>query len=286
MKYSEKNKAENTFVLDRRVLNRFLKFAGDLNMDGLSGFILEKFKHERLKNKKRSTVNFEISKVKAFTSWCEKIGYVAADPLKHVSRVKEEPRDVRVLSADEEEALLTCSPPRTRFFIEIALNTGMRHREILNLKWSDIDFKNRILSVKKSKTGDNRDIPINSRLYAVLSETQERRVGDWVISRDGKKMVTAEVGFNSAVRRAGIPHIRIHDLRHTFITNLLHAKVDARTIMEFSGHKTYSMFTKYSHPQSDHKKQAIERLADTTDCKNFGRILETLPDKKNSDSDK
>ncbi|MBN1881014.1 MAG: site-specific integrase [Deltaproteobacteria bacterium] len=286
LNYSKENKAQNTYKQDDLVLNRFLEYVGDLDMENLSGFMLEKYKHERLKKNKKSSANIDIIKIKAFTSWCEKVGYIETNPFKHVRYFKEDRPPVRVLSAGEKVMLLENANPRTRLFIELALNTGMRHGEILNLRWDDIDFKNGSLFVRTSKTGDSRTIPINSHLLQVLLEAEKDQKCDWIISHNGNKMATMKKGFAATVHRAGIPYARVHDLRHTFITDMQQAKVDIRTIMEFSGHKTFEMFKRYSHPQPDHMKEAIESLVDTRDQKNFGRILETLRIDKKVGEDK
>ena len=55
------------------------------------------------------------------------------------------------------------------FFIKLALNTGLRVSDILNLTWENIDLKNRIISLQEQKTGKNKVIDINDTLYIALS---------------------------------------------------------------------------------------------------------------------
>jgi integrase len=63
-----------------------------------------------------------------------------------------------------------------------------------------------------------------------------------------------------ALRKAGIPHRRFHDLIYIFATRLVMKGTDLGTLQELMGHKNINMIKRYSHPTSEHKKRAIERL--------------------------
>ena len=78
-------------------------------------------------------------------------------------------------------------------------------------------------------------------------------------------------------RGAGqLPKYRLHDLRHTFITDLITSGVDIITIMEITGHKDIRMIKQYSHPTDIHKKQAVEKLISysiNSDSNHIARIF-------------
>jgi site-specific recombinase XerD len=69
-----------------------------------------------------------------------------------------------------------------------------------------------------------------------------------------------KTGFQNAVKRAGIPHVRFHDLRHTFASHLVMGGVDIRTVQELLGHKDIRMTMRYSHLAPDHMKNAVRIL--------------------------
>jgi integrase len=87
-----------------------------------------------------------------------------SNPLNKVKFFKESPPKERILSHEEEKTLLDSSPNHIRPILITALNTGMRYRELLNLKWDDVDLDSNYIHVKTSKTGKDRKIPINQTL--------------------------------------------------------------------------------------------------------------------------
>ena len=68
------------------------------------------------------------------------------------------------------------------------------------------------------------------------------------------------MGFWKAVKLAGIPHIRFHDLRHTFATRLVRAGVDIVTLQHLLGHANITMTSRYAHSLADSKLDAVRRL--------------------------
>jgi integrase len=126
-----------------------------------------------------------------------------------------------------------------------------------------------------------RSIPINSILFQAISEYRKRREtgrpsagdgtedacaprGDYLFFNDrtGKPILDTKTGFQKAVRRAGIPHIRFHDLRHTFATRLVVRGADLATVSELLGHATIEMTMRYAHPSPDVRRRAVELLCD------------------------
>jgi integrase len=68
------------------------------------------------------------------------------------------------------------------------------------------------------------------------------------------------VGFMKAVRLAKIPHIRFHDLRHTFATRLVRSGVDIITVQKLLGHSNITTTSRYAHSGADAKMEAVKRL--------------------------
>jgi integrase len=78
--------------------------------------------------------------------------------------------------------------------------------------------------------------------------------------KDGERFLDLKKGFKKAVKLAGIPKIRFHDLRHTFATRLVQADIDISTVQHLLGHARISMTARYAHSPDQARVAAVERL--------------------------
>ena len=175
--------------------------------------------------------------------------------------LKEPPGRVRFLSGGEVDELLNACPHYLKSIVIIALNTGMRRSEILTLKWSDIDFKRKTITLMKTKNNEIREIPINNVLYKELRKIPLHIRSNYVFcNRRGEPFQKVQKGFQSALKRAGIEDFRFHDLRHTFASYLVMSGVYIRTVQQYLGHKKIEMTMRYSHLSPSHLEQGVNRL--------------------------
>ena len=185
-------------------------------------------------------------------------------------RVPKKPE--RILT-ESEEALLLAACDRVRGkhlrpIVTLALHTGMRKGEILGLLWSQVDLDNRTIHIHnaKSRHGE-RGIPMNQAVQDLLFDLAQKRTSDFVFPSartPGKPIRDHKMGFWRAVELAGIPHIRFHDLRHTFATRLVRAGADLITVQHLLGHANITMTARYAHALKDGKIYAVRRLESKT----------------------
>ncbi len=164
----------------------------------------------------------------------------------------------------------------------ISLYTGLRLGELLALKWSDIDFKNRILKVTKStskimqnhkqieivglpKTNTSiREIPLTSGLIKILKELKTN-TSEYVVSNKKGNCIdyrTYQYSFENLLKKLHIKHYGFHSLRHTFATRLLENNVDIKTISELLGHSSPTVtLNRYVHSNMDNKRKAMQKIA-------------------------
>jgi site-specific recombinase XerD len=187
-------------------------------------------------------------------------GKVKENPARLVKHRLENNARVRFLSADEETALRkaieAASPERLTEF-ELALHTGMRVSEQYGLAWADVSLARRVLTIRRSKHGSARHVPLNRAAIRALETLSERTGGTGFVcgGAPGPRQ-----WFEPVVRKAKIADFHWHDLRHTFASRLTMTGVDLRTVQELMGHKTIAMTVRYSHLAPKHTLAAVERL--------------------------
>ena len=151
---------------------------------------------------------------------------VEEDNLKRVRRVKlleECNARLRYLCAEECRALVNACDEHLKPIVIMALNTGMRKGEILNLRWDIVDLKHGFILLDHTKNGERREVPINNTLRETLSTLVRRLDVPYVFydPTNGQSYGNVQRSFNSALKRTGIRDFRFHDLRHTFASHLV-----------------------------------------------------------------
>ena len=187
--------------------------------------------------------------------------YLKHNQLHTVRKFKESPGRLRYLNEKEIAKLLDSCADHLRPIVIMALNTGMRKCEILNLSWADVDMEKGVLTIRKTKNNEIRMIPINESLHRTLESLKKETTRQPVLaSKDGKPFVDLKRSFATAVKKAGITDFRFHDLRHTFASRLVMVGVDIRTVQELMGHKDIRMTMRYSHLSDAHLKEAVNKV--------------------------
>jgi integrase len=212
-----------------------------------------------------STINRELSCLRRIFNLAISWDKAERNPVKGVRFFREESLPARILKDDEIELLLLCCNRITADVVQLALNTGMRRGEILNLRWAQVDLTEGYITVIKTKSGRQRQIPINETAHNLLK--RRPRNGAFVFHRNGKPAKSVRTTYEQSVKRAAIGHCRFHDLRHTFATNLVLRGVPLPVVKELLGHSTISTTMRYAHPTPESKRNAVallDRSADLT----------------------
>jgi len=157
----------------------------------------------------------------------------------------------------------------------VALNTGLRRGEILNLKWQDVNFTERFIAVRETKSKKNRYVPMNQETFDLLRALFRHTSGDYVFPgvKPGQHLSESYVThwFGETVKEAGIEDFHFHDLRHTFASWLVMSGIDLTTVQQLLGHQTYQMTLKYAHLSPEHRKSAVDILSRKTFKLSAGR---------------
>ncbi|MCP4702475.1 MAG: site-specific integrase [Gammaproteobacteria bacterium] len=172
------------------------------------------------------TINREIGFLSSAINWGNLRHNLGLPNPATQTRLKEPEGRVRYLERGEYQSLIEAaekaSLPLLAPFIRLAVNTGMRCGEMLNLEWKRVNIEGRIvyLEEKDTKTRRRRSIPLNQGACQALLECAKFRIkyasdARYVfIHRDGRRLKSFKRSFNTACKVAGIDDFHIHDLRH------------------------------------------------------------------------
>jgi integrase len=213
-----------------------------------------------LTNVKPASVNRELACLKFMFSLAKKWKLVDENPVKEVKLFQEQKIEMHILDKDETDRLIHCSAHHLKPILIVALNTGMRKGEILNLRWNDIDFDRYFIFIRETKSGRSRKVPMNYLVLEALNSLKRESEYVFYNPETKKRIKDVKTAFKAACRRAGIKDLRFHDLRHTAATYMVTGGVDLVTVAEILGHTDIKMTMRYAHPTPENKRKAVNVL--------------------------
>lgn len=232
----------------------------------VSGYI----KNRKEEGAATATINRELATLNHFLARCVEWKWAKEKP--RITKGQEARKKIVVLAPQDQQALMRAAigdqDSLTWLFVAIALGTGMRHSEILRVRWDDVDTDLRRIHLSRAKAG-TREQPIPPALAATLAREHEQlgKPDGWLFptARADAKHAhrqTMAPQFRRAVERAKLDPTKVtpHVLRHTAITGLVRAGVDLPTIQRISGHKTLAMVLRYTHLSDNHIDDAVAKL--------------------------
>jgi integrase len=203
-----------------------------------------------------------------------------ANPVKEVSRFAERAVE-RFLSPDEREALegvlhtAERTPPGRQghigrdgvWAIRLLSLTGMRRDEIRDLRWEQVNWRQKVLRLPDSKTG-KREVVASDDVMALLGKIGQAKGhpqrGLVVCSKNGKKLHSLGATWRRVRLLAGLPDdTRIHDLRHSLASDAIMDGVPLEVVGKMLGHKNYRTTQRYSHIADTALREAVNKTAKT-----------------------
>lgn len=175
---------------------------------------------------------------------------------------KEKQTHIRWLEPEEAGRLISELPPPWDNIVLLALSTGLRKSNLLEMRWDQIDLDRQVTWVypEQSKSGKPFGVALNSVAMSVL-KAQQGLHPVYVFAVNGRPMrVDANTAWRSALLRAGISDFRFHDLRHTWASWLVQSGVSLQELKEMGGWHSFEMVLKYAHLAPDHMKANAEKL--------------------------
>lgn len=244
----------------------------------------------------KTMANRTLAVLSAMFSWAAKQHLVPAghNPVKAVERFKENRKERFLTTAeltalgdalheaetiglpyavDEKKAKAKHAPkpenrrtvygPHAVSAIRLLLLTGARRREILDLKWSEVDLERGVLFLPDSKTG-KKTVVLSAAAVAILESLP--RVGKYVIAgssagtEDEKPRADLNKPWEAILKRAGLEDVRLHDLRHSFASVGVGGSLGLPIIGKLLGHTQAATTQRYAHLDVDPLKRAADEI--------------------------
>ena len=272
--YSETNNKPSTIYAKDSVLRTHLVPAfGSLRLDQIGPAEIEAYKAAKLGDGygKKSVTN-QVTVLRKLLNlaveWgvLDKAPKVKGFPLKTDTIGEDE-----FLSFEETDRFLKAAAPEWKPFLVVALKTGLRVGELLALKWADVDTVSGQLVVRSTlwrdqegtpKGGKNRAVALSAAAVATLKAHKHLR-GAYVFCDVAGKRLTHNIVRDivpATCRKAGLKHITMHGLRHSFASHLVMRGVSLMAVKELLGHESFEMTLRYAHLSPDVKREAVQCL--------------------------
>jgi integrase len=258
----------------------------DKQLDAITAYVIERWRSEKSKAKmKPATINSYVNPLKGAMSRAVEWGIIESHDLHKVKALKVDNSRIRFLDKKEEPALRTTLKirdkrikderengnkfrqqrsypllPELRDYhfadhleplVLLAMNTGMRKGELLNLRWENVDLINNVVTIKaeNAKSGKARHIPLNNESKQTFAGWQkDTKEQGFIFEGEPNKAITdVKKAWANLLVEAKVTEFNFHDLRHLFASKLVMAGVDLNTVKELLGHAKLDMTIRYAH---------------------------------------
>ena len=215
-----------------------------------------------------SSINKMVSLARRIYYLAMDAGMVKSNPFARRGAFKEEPKG-NYIPDQEFWKIYKYLPDYLKPVILVAYLTGMRRGEILELKWDRVNLSEGYvdLTPDDTKTDEPRRIyfgSINELKDVFINADLKKKAGQELVftKDDGSPVPKWYIRdlLIDACKSAKVGPYRLHDLRHTFNTNMTKAGVDQVVVMKLTGHKTNAMFLRYSHIDQEQSERAMKKL--------------------------
>lgn len=153
------------------------------------------------------------------------------------------------------EVINTRVSPKYRVLCLISAYSGLRLKNVVELKRSEIDWAGNWVSVKQSKTGKPLQVPISGKLKKVLKSLDVLPLGDNLFCGLNAKAVSTNVG--RAFKKCGYKEHSFHSLRHFFACHAINSGVGLETVRDLLGHSDFRSTLIYARVKRDKLQQAV-----------------------------
>lgn len=239
--------------------------------------------HREIGRKAPVEANRALQTLRSAWRWAEGEGILPAgltDPTVRVRKFKEKSRD-RWLRKEELHRLLKVTgaeeDPFIRAAIPLLLLTGLRKRELLTARWSNVDLERGEIRLPRTKSGEPQTRLLAAPAVDLLRDLPRTDGSPWVFpspTNPRKFRTDIKRPWERIREEAGIPDVTLHDLRRTAGSYMAQAGVPLQVIQQVLGHSHPGVTKLYARLASENEREALEAL---------GRSIQSMMDDANDD---
>ncbi|GBR74134.1 integrase [Candidatus Termititenax aidoneus] len=259
--------------------NHLKKYFQHRKMDTITTEDIMLFKNTRAKETGNRTVNIDLLTLKQICDHAITNSYIKNNPYisKRIGKLPENVRE-RYLTVEEEKQLLDNATAWAQYVITVCLQTGLRHNELSNFLFSDINYTNNYITVRAeiSKNKKSRTIPITSTLKSALQflsenwinpltskimKRQEQQKRYVFCNESGERIKSFKKTVTNTVRKAGLKDVSMHTFRKTLASRLVQKGISPQIVAEILGHSSTQVTIKhYAFLNNQTKQEAMLKL--------------------------
>jgi len=268
---SASDPASRTIERYDSIFKSFLPFLRGAYVNEVTAETIDSYKAKRLKEVSPVSVNVELRMLKAAFSTAKRWRMTAQNPFVDISLARIPEQVPLCLKPEDFQKIIACI--REGWFRDVvlfAVLTGMRRGEILNLRWSDVDFGSKTVNIRSSATwntkhGKRRVVPLSETAVLLLSSRVGKSPSEYVFTMEDQKISESTVShaFKRYVKAAKLDNqkLQFHSLRHTFATWLVQDGVSIYEVQKLLGHSSVKVTEVYSHLAASELHSAVNRIS-------------------------
>jgi integrase len=259
-----------TVDMYRRTLSNFAGINGNYPLRKITARHIDEYKTNRLKCIKPVSVHIELRALKASFNTAKRWKLLSENPSEE-SPLPSVPEHAPVIFTleDFQKLLKVIQETWLRDMTLLAVLTGMRRSELVNLRWANVDLERRVVQIEstatfKTKAGRRRTIPLSDAALIILRSRLGKSQLEYVFFDRGAKIASQHVThlFKIYVRKANMVDQRLHfhSTRHTFASWLVQAGVSLYEVQKFLGHSSPLVTEVYAHLQPENRHSEVNKI--------------------------
>jgi site-specific recombinase XerD len=225
---------------------------------------LQRYQAHRASTASRATANRNFQVLKTMFSLAVDWQLLTVNPATKIKRFKETAGKRRFLTLVEQEQLLCAAQEPFRTLLFVALRTGLRRKDLLNLKVRDCDFSRSLVTLVEAKTDSLRCTRLLPVVREKLEALAQGLAPDAYLFRSSSggpyTAAGVESNFRRTIKRAQLV-VRFHDLRHTFASDCLAAGMSLAAVRDLMNHRSVATTERYAKLSDEYLRREMDALS-------------------------